>query len=65
MYGIKHFFPLKRKTEQPTKKMKLGNFFESATKSVSIIQIVFDIAVGKRCKFFLFRPSHRLSYPPL
>ena len=32
--------------------MKLGNFFESATKSVSIIQIVFDIAVGKRCKFF-------------
>ena len=33
--------------------MKLGNFFESATKSVSIIQIDFDIALGKHCKVII------------
>ena len=47
----KIIFLLKKKLEQRTK-MKLGNCFESATKTVSIIQICFDIALGKTLKDF-------------
>ena len=32
--------------------MKLGNFFESATKTVSIIKFTLNVAVGKTLKYF-------------
>ena len=48
----KNNFPFEEKSQNNEPKMKLGNFFESATKTVSIIQICFDIALGETLKDF-------------